>query len=265
MDELRRVRAQLIAQRPTVSAVTETELASEEDIRAAIPLDAYVLEFFQLGSSIIQFLIGPDGLKGSGVVKFDDAPQDVVQRFRDEIDRSDPELLTGNALFGALMRPMMPHLERCVKLIIVPHGSLHYLPFSALWFVPAGVNAPPRQYLKNRFYITIAPSASYLPYMARAARDVSERGPGVVLGNPTGDLEDAEVEARHVAAKLAVDPLVGPKATRSAVLDAGSPSVLHIASHGIYNPVDPCCRVSDSPTAMSPSKTCSTEAPHPVS
>jgi CHAT domain-containing protein/Tfp pilus assembly protein PilF len=239
MDELRRVRAQVIAQRPAVAAVTEAELPSEADIGGAIPTDAHVLEFFQVGDSIIQFLIGPDGLKDCRVIKFEEPVQHVVQRFRDEIDRSDPELPTGNMLFAALIRPMMSHLERCAKLIVVPHGSLHYVPLSALWFVPSGVDAPPRQYLRNRFSLTTAPSASYLPYLARTTADAPQLGPAIVLGNPTGDLEGAEIEAARVAAKLDVDPLVGPKATRSAVLDAGSPSVLHVASHGTYNPVDP--------------------------
>ena len=59
---------------------------------------------------------------------------DSVMRWNNE----DPQLETGNKLFAALPRPFMPKLATTANLIVVPHRSLHYIPFSALWFVPAG-------------------------------------------------------------------------------------------------------------------------------
>ena len=239
MEELRRLRAQMIARRPAVAAITEAELPSEDDIRTAIPADAHVLELYTTENVIVQFLLGPDGLKDCSVTRLEEPVQDLVQRFREEIDAGDPELESGHALFAALIRPAMPLLSKCAKLIVVPHGSLHYVPFNALWFVPAGVDAPPRQYLKTRFLLATVPSTSYLFHLDRASKDRPEPGPPVVIGNPTGDLEGAEREVEGVAAKLGVSAIVGAQANRGAVLDCGSPSVLHVASHGAYNDTDP--------------------------
>jgi len=236
--DLRRLRAEMIARRPATAAITEAELPSEEDICAAIPPETHLLEFFQLGNSVVIFLVNQEGLQACVTTKFEDPIQSVVEQFRAEIESGDAELATGNVLFAALIRPVMPHLATCGQLIVVPHGVLHYIPFCALWFVPAGIDAPPRQYLRNRFHLTTAPSASYLPHLANAGSAGSD-DTAVVLGNPTGDLSGAEAEATTIAHTLGVVAKLGPEATRAAFLNAGSPAVLHVATHGQYNATDP--------------------------
>lgn len=239
MDELRTLRAEIAARRPALAAITEAELPREDEIRAAIPEQTCVLEFFQLGNTVIIFLLDREGLQECTVVSFDEPVEAIVQRFRDEVDNGDPELETGNKLFAALLRPVMPKLATIANLIVVPHRSLHYVPFSALWFVPTGDDAPPRQYLKTRFYLTVVPSASYLPHLTRLAAADRELGAAMVLGNPTGNLPGAETEALRVADRLAVTPRLGKDATRQALLGAAAPAVLHVASHGAYNAQDP--------------------------
>jgi CHAT domain-containing protein/tetratricopeptide (TPR) repeat protein len=253
LDELRTLRAEMVARQPAVAAVTEAELPSVADILAAIPEGTAMLVFYQLADTqVIIFPLFPDaGLPHVTQVDFDEPVEDVVMRFRREIERGDPELPTGNKLFATFFRPVMPLLASTQNVIVVPHGVLHYLPFSALWFVPAGDDAPPREYLRTRFIEATVPSASYLPVMARlsglSAASGGDQVPGgsrayglpVVLGNPTGDLPGAEEEARLVAGILGVTPRLGAAATRDALLAAGSPSVLHVASHGIYDSADP--------------------------
>jgi CHAT domain-containing protein/Tfp pilus assembly protein PilF len=239
MDEPRALRAEIAARRPALAAITEAELPNEDDIRAAIPEQTAVLEFFQLGNTVIMFLLDRDGLTDCAMTSFDGPVEAVIQRFRDEIDGGDRNMETGNKLFAALLRPIMPKLATTANLIVVPHRSLHYVPFSALWFAPAGDDAPPRQYLKNRFYLTVIPSASYLPHLNRLATADRQLGPAVVLGNPTSNLPGAETEAVRVAARLAVTPRLRQEATRQALLGAAAPAILHVASHGNYNAGDP--------------------------
>ena len=200
-----------------------------------------MLEFFQLVNTVVMFLflLDREGLQECTAVSFDEPVEAIVQRFRDEVDNEDSQLETGNKLFAALLRPFMPKLATTANLIVVPHRSLHYIPFSALWFVPVGDDAPPRQYLKTRFYLTVVPSASYLPHLTRLAAADRELGAAVVLGNPTGNLPGAETEALRVAARLAVTPRLGKDATRQALLGAAAPAVLHVASHGAYDAQDP--------------------------
>jgi len=257
MDELRTVRAEIMARQPAVAAITGTELPTAQDILAAIPSETAMLVYYQLTDKrVIIFAMlpvggggavdgpGDDAPGGSGTpqvfqVDFDEPIEDMVKKFRREIERGDTELPIGNALFAALFRPVMPLLAATPNVIIVPHGALHYLPFSALWFVPAGEDAPPREYLRTRFIQTTVPSASYLPFLARVSSGERAYGPSVVLGNPTGDLPGAEQEARKAAAILGVSARLGTAATRDALLSAGSPSVLHVASHGMYDTTDP--------------------------
>jgi CHAT domain-containing protein/Tfp pilus assembly protein PilF len=245
MDELRMVRAELTARQPAVAAITGAELPTAEDILSAIPSGTAMLVYYQLtDEQVIIFPLLPGAGDSAGElqffpVNFGEPVEGVVKKLRREIERGDTDLPTGNALFAALLRPVMPLLATTQNLIIVPHGALHYLPFSALWFVPAGDDAPPREYLRTRFIQTTVPSASYLPFLARVSGEEQTYGPPVVLGNPTGDLPGAEKEAQNVAAILGVPPRLGAAATRDALLSAGSPSVLHVASHGIYDAADP--------------------------
>ena len=257
MDELRTLRAEIAARRPALAAITEAELPGEDDIRAAIPAQTYVLEFFQIGNTVISFLLDREGLKDCAAVSFDEPVEVIVQRFQDEIDGGDADLATGHTLFAALLRPVMKELATTANLILVPHRSLHYVPFSALWFVPAGDDAPPRQYLKTRFYLTVIPSASYLPHLTRLAAADRELGPAVVLGNPTGDLPGAETEALRVAARLAVTAKLGkrPRA-RPFSVPPPRPSFTSPVT-GPTTSRTRCCPAWNSPMAWSPSKTCS--------
>jgi CHAT domain-containing protein/tetratricopeptide (TPR) repeat protein len=244
MDELRTVRAELTARLPAVAAITEAELPSMADILAAIPRGTVMLVFYQLDDkTILTFALSPDAERTESPdvwrMSFGQPVENVVKKFRQEIERGDPGLQTGNELFGTLFRPVMPMLASTQNLIIVPHGALHYLPFSALWFVPAGDDTPPREYLRTRFVQVVVPSASYLPFLAQISGGTRVYDPPLVLGNPTGDLHGAEKEAQTAGAMLGVTPRLGPEASRDALLDAGSPSVLHVASHGVYDRTDP--------------------------
>ncbi len=250
LNELRTLRAEAIARAPAVAAITESELPTIDDICAAIPSETAMLVLFHLGQSILLFLLDTTGARDCVLQKLTDPVAEVVERFRREIDDSNTELATGNFLFAALLRPVMPLLAKTPSLMVVPHKSLHYLPFSALWFEPAGDDSalwvrpagddgPPREYLKNRFRLATLPSASYLPLAAGPGSADASLTAALVLGNPTGDLAGAEREAQLVAAKLGVPALTGQQATREMVLTAERPVVVHIASHGNYNPQDP--------------------------
>ena len=239
LDELRMLRAQSAAERPAISAVTDAELPSFEEVCAAIPEDTRVLELFQTGENVFHLLLDRTGLLDAGMTVFEEPVETVAARFRQEVIDGDPDLPTGHSLFVALFRPVMPKLAETARLIVVPHRSLHYIPWSALWFVPAGDDAPPRQYLRSRFLLGTVPSASYLAQRSRSPSPDQGDGVRMVLGDPTGDLEGAAEEAREVAKTLRVQPLLGPAATKDALLQGAPSAVLHVAAHGSYNPEDP--------------------------
>lgn len=85
-------------------------------------------------------------------------------------------------------------------------------------------------------------SMSHLPHAGvLTTPDPAPTGETVVVADPEGDLPHARDEARQIAERLrSVRTLIGPAATRQAVLDALSgASVLHFAGHGRLTPSDP--------------------------
>jgi CHAT domain-containing protein len=130
-------------------------------------------------------------------------------------------------------------LENAGRLFIVPHKQLHYLPFAALWFQDAD-DRQERLYFCERFQSTLVPSASYLLHLATLDRGAMHTAPALVLGDPTQDLPAGASEAKAVSTLLKTEPLLGRQATRAQVLARSDElSVLHIASHGIYDTADP--------------------------
>ena len=101
---------------------------------------------------------------------FDEPAGKLVRHFRGEIEADDTDLASGSKLAAALLEPCGRSFRVQPKPVPLPHNRLHYVPFSASWYVPAGDDARPRQYLKDALATSRrSPSASYLAYLARTA------------------------------------------------------------------------------------------------
>jgi CHAT domain-containing protein len=123
------------------------------------------------------------------------------------------------------------------KLIIVPHGVLHYVPFAALRDAATG------HYLIEDYTITYLPSASVLRFLR--AKETAVTGTALVLGDPKTPLAldrlpGAELEATTVARRLGTTAHLGPDAVEG-LLDGleGKVDIVHLAAHGIYDPANP--------------------------
>ncbi|MCP4406582.1 MAG: tetratricopeptide repeat protein, partial [Gammaproteobacteria bacterium] len=145
------------------------------------------------------------------------------------------------ALYDMLIAPLKDKLTT-PHLAIIPHQSLHYLPFAAL------TNGD--RYLIDDYTLTVLPSASALPFILENAEEQGSGGageqtdttsaplppsaPALILGNPTtadydtvaslattregfGSLPYAEKEAKTIAKLFGVEPLIGEAATETAV------------------------------------------------
>lgn len=150
------------------------------------------------------------------------------------------------ALRRILLDPIRPAI-RGRRVIVVPHGPLHFVPFAALDV--DGSKSPARQPLT----FSILPTISLLPVL-RAEREGAERegdtgvdatgdggkGRALVLGNADGNLPHAAAEATRVSRLLAVSPLLGADASEAAVHEQASEvSILHFATHGVHDARNP--------------------------
>ncbi|NEQ81057.1 MAG: tetratricopeptide repeat protein, partial [Moorea sp. SIO2I5] len=156
-----------------------------------------------------------------------------------------------------LMEPVRQLLGSTRHVLLSPEGELNLIPFEAL------VDQQ-QQYLVENYRFTYLTSGRDL---LRLSQESASKTPPVVLGNPDFDRSAPELianqnhsnlpsahltrsidlskrdfsplpgtadEVKEIADMLEVDPLLGGKATESAVKGVNSPWILHIATHGFF-------------------------------
>jgi CHAT domain-containing protein len=117
------------------------------------------------------------------------------------------------------------------KLVIVPHGLLHQIPFHALF---GG-----ERYLLERFEISYAPSARVYALCQQQALRMSGKALVMSVADPLipAVTEEARAVARHLSgAEVLSDGQATTEALRSA---SPSCSVLHLACHGVFRSDNP--------------------------
>lgn len=135
-------------------------------------------------------------------------------------------------LYQQLIAPLRPHL-RTTRLLIVPHASLHYLPFAAL-------GDDSGRMLLDEFTLTLLPSASTLRFLERPSPAPDAAPRALVLANADYTLPSAAAEAQAIADLFDSQLLVGDQATEQALHEhVGQADILHFATHGEYIPDAP--------------------------
>src|SRR5206468_9876309 len=128
-------------------------------------------------------------------------------------------------MYDALVGPIAPWLADYERLVIVPHGPLHRIPFAALH--------DGQGYLIERFEVVLAPSASSLTFCLRPRGRQGNRT--LVVGNSAGGALPGVVdEARAVAALCDGECLLEDEATVAELRHrARDADVIHLAAHGV--------------------------------
>lgn len=136
-------------------------------------------------------------------------------------------------LYATLVLPLLGRLAPFGRLIIVPHGPLHYLPFHALH---DGQN-----YLLERWEISYLPNSSLLRLGPASKTNGHAPLSALVVGcSLDGALPNALLEARQVNRRLQGTSLLEDEATRANLeAHAGAARVIHLATHGEFRPDAP--------------------------
>ena len=160
----------------------------------------------------------------------------LVSDYREAISSMQDMLFKdlGRRLSRLLIEPVRSRLNGVSRLLIVPSGSLHYLPFSSL---PLGNN----RYLVQDYTITILPNASSLFFLDKAVTRNTDSL--LALGNPdrgkeVPPLAFAEKEVQSISGEFAAaEVFTGPEAKESILKDKHliGTGVIHIAAHGRYD------------------------------
>jgi CHAT domain-containing protein len=223
-------------------------------IRAAIPPDTVLVEYFRVRDRVLACLLGPQTLQFVPVTleplvanilrllqfqlsKFHLHP-DYVQQFQLPLMQATQAHL--KELYDELIAPIASQIE-ATHLVFVPHGALHYVPFHALF--------DGNQYLIDRHTISYSPSASI--FSLCQSRNANTSGRALILGVPDSQAPAILEEVRELADLLPdSELLVGREANEQALRSKGSQSrLIHIATHGHFrqdNPMFSAVRLGDS-------------------
>jgi CHAT domain-containing protein len=128
-------------------------------------------------------------------------------------------------LHALLIQPVDGLLDGCQRLVIVPHGVLHSVPFAALH--------DGASYLVEARELALAPSASAICYWRRPRLDPSSRAALVVAHSADGWLPGAVEEGNRVAELLGAVRLCESEATLDNVRrHVEHARIVHLAAHG---------------------------------
>jgi len=160
-----------------------------------------------------------------------------------------------------VVKPLMPHLSSSSQWFISPDGELNRVPFALLPSAQKpGVPLPEvvrlRQLTTGRELLRLQESAGYSEepiVMANPAFDHDDTStqskthssnPGQGIGRSERvdgviypPLPETQLEADRISHLLRVKAITGIGATKTRLLKIKSPRVLHIATHGYFNPV----------------------------
>lgn len=226
-------------------------------LRRRLEHGTLVLEYFQAGDELVLFVFDARRLAAYRLGPIERI-QELVDRFRFQVSKfrlgeeyvavhSDALLAGTNRiladLYAALIDPAADEMFDARRLVVVPHGALHYLPFHAL-IDPSG--AP----LVERVDIAYAPSATVLASCYERPSVPEGLGSRLLVGVP--DVTIPRVAGEIAALKASFGEsvvLAGEQATEAAFRrHAPDADVIHLASHAVFredNPLFSAIRLAD--------------------
>ncbi len=203
-------------------------------VRDALQPNEAIVEFHTLDKTLVVWVIRRDGLQGHTLPIARADIESAVTDVRNAIVHRRPAAIAyGEKLYQLLIAPLALRPEE--RLLIVPHGALHYLPFQAL--------RGPNGYLIEQHPIALQPSASVALQLEARRQTVASNL--VAFGNPQiapqFALPGAQAEVEGIAPLFATKALfLQSAATRSQFREsAPAGRVLHVATHAEADTIDP--------------------------
>ena len=225
------LKKELTQQAPAYASLVSVNSLSAAETQLLLRPDETLLEFYGEGDTWYLFVLSRQTISGRKLSLSN--PESTVRKLRSQLATPDSGTAyqeTARELYRQLLGSLEGQLTE--RMVIVPHGILHYLPFSTL------INSSGKALLESHT-IRVLPAAGITAYLKPLRRTTPVTA--LILGNP--QLEDqrlsllhAQEEARAIAALLPGSTLLlGAAATRSALISqAGDHQLLHIAAHGVF-------------------------------
>jgi CHAT domain-containing protein len=238
---------------------TSLQTVSRLDTQAlcqSLAEDEVLVEYYIVNNQVKLFLVSRDGVRVFNDLTTVNATAPLLRRLKFYLEKftlsqeyinahqSDFQTLTNQSLrllYIQLVEPVAPLLEG-KKIIFIPHGVLHYVPFHALY--------DGREYLIDRHEISYSPSATVFTLCLEKARRQRRSDQVLIMGVPD---EAAPLIRDEVEAVRSLWPDAQVFLDHEATLDrlreqAPQCRLLHLASHGVFrrdNPMFSALKLSD--------------------
>ena len=206
-------------------------------LQAMLKADEVVVAYHALPDRLVAWVLSSEGVREATLpvaVKRADLAR-LVDAYRDALINLKPATDVGDKIGTLLLAPL--DIPAGKRIIIVPHGPLHYLPFQALRL--------DGQYLIERNPISIAPSISIAARLAERTPTVAAQL--VAFGNPTinpdvaDPLPGAEREVHELSKQFPGATLFFKDQANKSNFEASAPKarLLHVAAHAMADTLDP--------------------------
>jgi len=225
---------------PGLVDFVRVEPARPDELRAMLPAGVALLSYYVTEKDTLVWLLRADRLVAKRIDVGKARLAGMVAGLRRLMEGFSPVDEELAELYDLLVRPLEGELKGVNVVGVLPHDSLHYLPFAAL-------KTDGKSYWADRVRIFESPSASVLKLVLR--REQNRMGPAgslVAFGDPAlqdraADLPFAAKEARAVAIEQPGGrAYVGPAATEAEVRSTAPASeIVHLACHASYDPANP--------------------------
>lgn len=217
---------------------------SLDAVRKVLGPQSVLVEYFRIRDRVLAAIVSLDGVEIISVTltsriaqvlrmlqfqfsKFALGPN-YLQKFQGPLHEATLSHL--GDLYTELIAPIRAKLK-CEHLVVVPHESLHYVPFHALF--------DGQEYLIDSYTVSYAPSANIYAECCQKRSNGSVSS--LALGVPDQRAPHIADEVQSVAALLPQAKLfLGPDASERALTENGAHSRwIHIATHGSFRQDNP--------------------------
>ena len=242
--------AQRLAHRaPRLGALTGGDTITLDEVQSRLATGSVLVEYYLAGTEARAFVVTRDLAR---IVQLPAAPEaigEAIERFRFQIEKwgygedyrrgRDQLMLAGaqahlDRLSELVWRPLQVEAER---VLVVPHGPLHSLPFHAL-----PIDGPAGAQVVDRFEVSYLPSASTLRYLRPAAPRTAGNGASVlVVGVEDERIPKVEEEIERVRALFGHGEVLRSGSATMAEFRARAVAAdyVHVAAHGVFRADDP--------------------------
>ena len=240
-EEYTELRVELGERAPRHAALVSPRNVTWREVARRLTPHEVLIEYLVSDSGVVAFVVGDS----VSTIALGTTRRDLVRLVefaRGTIDRRGSPRVDSlwraplRGLHRSLVAPLEQTglLEGATRLVIIPHGELHYLPFAAL------LDGDGRA-LVERYEIAVTPSASV--WLALGERPRAPASAGILAVAPRPDALPAsrrEVAAIQRSAAGSARVMTGSAATEDAFRrEAPTHRVLHLATYGVLNKHNP--------------------------